>query len=212
MTIPLFSVVVRVHRRPTKLAVALSSIESQTMKDYEIVCTVDDPTDSLSIETLKDFSAKLPIRLLRVPYFGWPKCNLYLNEAVTKCRGEWVTYLDDDDEIVSTKYFQTLSDTISSGNFAVILTRFLQGQRNSAFRLIPGESWNREIRRGDIGTPCIVVRRDVALRHRWEGTPTGDFSFIKSVYDEAVTTGRLRWLDVVGVRTQGTPSFGRTEY
>lgn len=209
---PILSTVVRVHRRPTKLARALASLERQTMKDFEVVCTIDDPTDTLSLEVLKDFQARIPLRQVSVSYKGWPGCNDYLNTAVQYCEGEWVTYLDDDDEVLSPDYYGELRKAFEKGP-DVVLTKFLQGVRVGEYQVLPSQSsWGIEPKRCDIGTPCVTVRKALAEKYRWEPTPTGDFDFIVRVAREAASLDRLIWLPVVAVRTQGKPSFGATEY
>lgn len=90
---PLVSVIVNCHNGEKFLNESLNSIISQTYKNWEIIFFDNLSTDksSLIVKSLKD---------QRIKYFKTKKfLNLYhaRNQAITKCKGKYICFLDTDD-------------------------------------------------------------------------------------------------------------------
>jgi glycosyltransferase involved in cell wall biosynthesis len=92
---PVFSVVVPLHNKEPHVARALRSILDQSGQDLEVI-VVDDASTDGSLEEVQKFD-DARIRLLRRATpgpGGYAARNLGIHEA----RGEWVAFLDADDE------------------------------------------------------------------------------------------------------------------
>jgi glycosyltransferase involved in cell wall biosynthesis len=92
---PAFSVVIPTHNRVGIVGRALQSVAAQTFNDYEVVVVDDGSADAT------------PAFLQGV---RWPRCRIIRNElplgvsaarnrGVAATCGEWITFLDDDDEL-----------------------------------------------------------------------------------------------------------------
>lgn len=90
---PRISVIVRTVNRPDTLRVALNSLVHQTFKGFEVVLVNDGGPDIDAL--LSEYLGCLHINYLRheKPKGRTPALNAGLQAA----RGQWITYLDDDD-------------------------------------------------------------------------------------------------------------------
>lgn len=93
--LPLVSILVRTHKRPEVLREALLSIQHQTYPHIEVIVVEDgEPTAKTLIET--EFSS-LNIRYEATgEAVGRSKAG---NRALALARGEWLNFLDDDDQL-----------------------------------------------------------------------------------------------------------------
>ena len=91
---PKVSVVISTHNRCEMLKRAIDSVLKQTFQDFEII-VVDDGNESAE-EVVKSFSDPRT-RYLRheIPHRGGPTAR---NTGIKSSRGEFVAFLDDDDE------------------------------------------------------------------------------------------------------------------
>lgn len=88
------SVVIPTRNRPILLRRAINSALSQTYKEIEIIVVIDGPDDETikSLEQIKDSK----IRILALPTnVGGSDAR---NAGVKAANGEWIAFLDDDDE------------------------------------------------------------------------------------------------------------------
>ncbi len=92
---PTFTVLIPTHNRAELVGRALRSVAAQTFNDYEVVIVDDGSTDSTAafLETVRG-----------------PRCRVLRNErslgvsaarnrGIEAARGEWIVFLDDDDEM-----------------------------------------------------------------------------------------------------------------
>lgn len=95
---PFFSVVIPTHNRPTLLARAVESLLVQSFTDYELVIINDG--SSISYQAFFDqYASKINYYLLCNPSRGVSAAR---NAGITLAKGEWVIFLDDDDEFSGT--------------------------------------------------------------------------------------------------------------
>ena len=88
------SIVIPTRNRPTLVPRAVKSALSQTFKSTEVIVVVDGP-DEATIDTLKQIKDdRLKIILLQENVGGSDARNAGVKES----KGEWVAFLDDDDE------------------------------------------------------------------------------------------------------------------
>jgi glycosyltransferase involved in cell wall biosynthesis len=98
MSKPFFSVIIPTYNRAHVLDRAINSVLSQTYKDYEIII-IDDGSDDHTQEVLRgyfldDFEVHI------IENSGVSKAR---NLAVEKARGQWLAFLDSDDEWLEQK-------------------------------------------------------------------------------------------------------------
>lgn len=93
---PLFSVIVPVFNGAAFLDRALESLGRQTLADWEAL-VVDDASTDASWPLLEAWAAREPrLRLFRHP--SHRGASAARNQALIAARGEWIAYLDCDDE------------------------------------------------------------------------------------------------------------------
>lgn len=98
------SVIIPSRNRPALLQRALDSINRQTHSEIEIVI-FDNCSDTPIAET--QLNSRFPLKVVRSETFhGKP---VALNLALRSCTGEFISYLDDDDEIVADKFADQLA-------------------------------------------------------------------------------------------------------
>jgi glycosyltransferase involved in cell wall biosynthesis len=89
---PLVSIILPVFNRDYCIKRAVDSILAQTFKDFEVVVVDDGSTDG-SVEILKGYGDA--IRLICQKNAG---CGTARNVAIRAARGQWIAFLDSDDE------------------------------------------------------------------------------------------------------------------
>lgn len=105
---PFFSIVIPTHNRPKMLGRAIGSILSSHRDDYEIVVINDGSTDSY--QDIKE-------RYKDIIHYCENKKSVGVaaarNMGVTLARGQWILFLDDDDELAP-GYLERIKETIRS--------------------------------------------------------------------------------------------------
>lgn len=97
------------------------------------------------------------------------------NELIAKVETPWVSFVDDDDTII-TDYVDRLQEEIIKTPYADLIhfrQYFLRGQIIPAW---PSVEW------GNIGI-AFSVRREIALQFPFEQEPFEDFEFVKRIKD-----------------------------
>lgn len=93
---PTFTVVIPAYDRPDLLARALRSVLAQTLDDFEVL-VVDDASPRPVVEVTEGFE-KQRIRVSRLPVNRGSAAAR--NAGIRLARGEWIVFLDDDDELM----------------------------------------------------------------------------------------------------------------
>lgn len=119
MSEPLVSVVVATYRRKKELSLALSSLASQTYPNIEVVLVDDNGDDAWNdaVSTIADaFHAQAPEipfqRLVNRPNRGSAGAR---NVGIHAARGEYITFLDDDDTYLPGKVARQLQAMRNAG-------------------------------------------------------------------------------------------------
>jgi len=97
--VPLISVVIPTRNRPNLVCRAIRSALSQTFKALEVIVVVDGPDEATanSLQELND------TRLRIKPLSCSQGVSVARNVGVDAARGQWIAFLDDDDEWLSNK-------------------------------------------------------------------------------------------------------------
>lgn len=110
------SVVIPTRGRPDLLQRALSSVAAQTHSDLEVVVVVDgpDPATRRVLEVWHD--RPLTVVVNETSVGGGEARNI----GVRAARGEWIAFLDDDDEWLPHKLARQLEDLSAAGSSRVV--------------------------------------------------------------------------------------------
>jgi len=90
---PLFSVMILTHNRSDLLQEAIQSVLAQTFQDFEIIIIDDHSTDN-TCQVVSSYQDK------RIKYYLNERSKGQAgarNTAISKSKGEWIAFLDDDD-------------------------------------------------------------------------------------------------------------------
>jgi glycosyltransferase involved in cell wall biosynthesis len=94
---PKVSIVVRTHARPAVLREALLSLKAQTYSNFEVVVVEDGPSTALGV--VESFKEYLDLRYFSTErHVGRSAAG---NVGLSQARGEWLGFLDDDDQLLS---------------------------------------------------------------------------------------------------------------
>ncbi|MGE5456939.1 MAG: glycosyltransferase family 2 protein [Methanococcaceae archaeon] len=109
---PVFSIITPTFRRPEMLVRNIKSVLSQTFGDYEHII-VDDGNDPATDKIVESF---IDERLILMKHDQPRGAAAAYNSGIKKSRGEFITFLDDDDEYLPeylqkiNQYFHTSSE------------------------------------------------------------------------------------------------------
>ena len=92
---PLISIVIPTHNRAGLIRRALESVDAQTFQDYEII-VVDDASTDDTLALLRSFESSRCRVIRNETNFGVSAAR---NRGVACARGEFITFLDDDDAL-----------------------------------------------------------------------------------------------------------------
>lgn len=119
------SVCVCTFRRPQMLEALLARLALQQCAPSEIVVVDNDPAHS-ALPVLQAWSQRLPLRSVHVPQ---PNIAQARNAAVAQARGEWLAFIDDDEEPGPdwlALLVQTQAATGADGVMAPVLARYTE--------------------------------------------------------------------------------------
>ncbi len=171
---PLVSVVIPTYERPDLIGAAVASALSQTMSDLEVVVVVDGGSE----ETIRLLSEVTDSRLRVVV----PEARLgnagARNEGVKRAEGEWIAFLDDDDEWLPGKLAVQLETAdAASVREPIVSCRLVARNERASFvwpRRLPSEGERMDdylfCRRtpgtgeGLAQTSTLLVRREFLLK------------------------------------------------
>ncbi len=193
----LVSVVIPTRGRPALLLRALRSVFAQTLSDLEAVVVIDGP-DPETIALLEDL-ARTEARLRIVALTSSVGGSDARNRGVDASQGEWIAFLDDDDEWLPRKLEAQLAAVRSSSAPVIIGTCKIIART-------PAEDYTWPRRLPDPGEPIseyLLARRSLS---RGEGSiQTSTFFVRKSLMQQhPFKSGQLKhqdteWLLRVGL-------------
>ncbi|HTV82870.1 MAG TPA: glycosyltransferase [Acidobacteriaceae bacterium] len=129
----LVSAVIPTHGRPALLACAVRSALRQTWQRIEVIVVVDgpDPATTSQLETLADS------RLRTIYLLGSRGSAAARNAGVRAARGDWIAFLDDDDEWHPEKIARQMGTAATTRDWFPIITCRLIAQSPVASRALP---------------------------------------------------------------------------
>jgi glycosyltransferase involved in cell wall biosynthesis len=93
---PLFSIVIPVFNRPSEIRRALHSCVSQPFPSFEVI-VVDDASSDKTMDIVRECT---DIRVVAVQHDSNRGVCAARNTGVAQARGEWIIFLDSDDELL----------------------------------------------------------------------------------------------------------------
>lgn len=122
---PLVSIIVRTKDRPKLIRSALKSVSAQTFRPIEVVLVNDGGCD-LDVEELKDILGDISLNYIKLPE---NKGRAYAgNTGIENAKGEYVGFLDDDDEFYP-DHVETLASFLHQSEYKVAYTDSLMVYR-----------------------------------------------------------------------------------
>lgn len=178
---PQVSVVVNVLNGGAFISTALASILSQSLTDLEVVVWNNGSTDDTEevVRSFQDPRVRMFGHSLVVPLYE------ARNLAISKCRGDFIAFLDADDWWRPDKLERQVSQ-FSPGVGAVYSNFLVANEIASSTRLytkrgLPeGQIYSELLRRYRVGLLTLVVRREIFEKHRFDPNLEiiGDFDFV----------------------------------
>ena len=159
---PCVSVIIPTYNRPAQLRRAIASVLAQTFCDFEVII-VDDCSPGDATRAIAESANDARVRYVRQPKNT--KVSAARNRGIREARGEYLAFLDDDDEWVATKLEKQLQvfrySTVPLGAVGCGRTDYLE---NTTEVLVPAfRGWifrdllARRVR--GYSAPLIIVRR-----------------------------------------------------
>jgi len=200
----LVSVIVPTLHRPTLLLRALGSVFRQTWHELEVVVIVDgpDPDTIAVLQTIDDPRLRVIVNAQSLTAAG------ARNAGMDNARGEWIAFLDDDDEWLPQKLAKQLAYAAARGPALITCLSRVETSAESFVRpqviydnLLPIDEYLFDRRspfvgRGFIQTSSYLLPRTLChdLRFRTD-TPHDDWDFL------------LRLLKLKAVRVETVPEI-----
>jgi hypothetical protein len=166
------SVIVPTRNRPESVTRAVRSALDQTLPPHEVVVVVDGP-DSATVRGLEDIGDSRVVIVELAENGGAARAR---NVGVSNSTGEWVAFLDDDDQWLPGKLrAQALRVTSATDRDHLVLGTGVELKRDSTSDWWPLRSPSPQERISDylfvrrrpgegfLATPTIMLRREFAL-------------------------------------------------
>jgi glycosyltransferase involved in cell wall biosynthesis len=169
---PAVSVIIPTYNRAQYVTRAIDSVLAQTYKDYEVI-VVDDGSTDHTPEVLAPYRTQ--VRCFRQPNNGVSAAR---NLGIHHARGEWIAFLDSDDEWFPDKLSLQMAQVSNQDELCVHATNhslfFRNGERSNYFRvtgcehligdkLVLERPLEYQIRYGLARVPCMMVRQKALL-------------------------------------------------
>jgi glycosyltransferase involved in cell wall biosynthesis len=163
---PLVSVILPTRDRPELLPRAVESVLRQRHAELEVII-IDNNQRTPSVRTTPgSWPAPAEPRVRIIECRAATNASMARNAGLREARGEWVTYLDDDDAYHPEKIHDQLTLSGKTGaklvlcGYAVVLPR----RRRVRQTQVTGFSGDALLLEANWGTPLLFHRRDDALR------------------------------------------------
>ena len=122
------SVIIPTYNRPQSLSRAIKSVLVQTHKNYEILVINDSDDEKPVLEVIENFNDN------RIKYFNNERVkggNGARNTGIIKSKGEYIAFLDDDDEWLPDKIKNQIKYlTDKKSNYSGVFGAFLLQKKN----------------------------------------------------------------------------------
>lgn len=161
----MISVVIPTHNRSDLIQRAIESVLNQTYKDVEIVVVSDGSTDNTE-EVVQSYQEKYSnIQFLSI--FPGKGANNARNEGIKASNGEYIAFLDDDDEWLPSKLEAQIDVFNSDSSIGMVYTgiNVIYVKENVTYYSLSGKKGDLSkdiLMKNVIGaTPSVMIKKDV---------------------------------------------------
>lgn len=167
-----FSVVIPTHNREKELSIAIQSVFNQTLLPSELIVIDDCSSIPVSSEIFKSAPKMIRTKLLRnnVSKGG----NYSRNKGIYASNGDWIAFLDDDDEFLNNK-LEIIDSLIqkSKPNIDIIYhpANYIMVNENITYLTRPKKFNNKEsafcqlLKKNIVGaTSMVIVKKEVLIK------------------------------------------------
>ncbi len=200
---PVINILVRTSGRPKYFNNCINSIISQTYKNVNIFCSIDDnsnytikyPVYPVNVVSKKDIK---PVD--KGETYGKPfPYNLYLNDLQAKVNSGIIMYLDDDDAFNNTKALEIIAKESKTNDLL-----FWKVKCNE--RIIPNaNNWGDRPVCCDISGIGLAFNSEYREFAKWEAYKRGDYRVANNLYEKIQ---KIKYIDKVLTRTQSGQNAG----
>lgn len=153
-----FSVIIPAHNEQAVISRALSSIEAQSFKDYEVIVVCDACTDNT-----KEIAELYGSKVIQIDAHSSGAAR---NAGLDNANGEWILFCDADDWYLHEYVFEMLADKVGRENedgllFSLIWKNMGYGPIRSPKGTIYPHVSNKCWRRSSIGDTRFPTAKDV---------------------------------------------------
>jgi len=163
---PAVSVIIPTYNRAEFLRLAITSVLNQTFQDFEII-VVDDASEDHTHEVMNNLNDK---RIKYIRHEVNKRVSAARNTGVLNSSGDYIAFLDDDDEWLPGKLqIQVALLEDSTSTFGGVYTGFVHIDRSTGRileQVVPerrGNIYNDLLKDNCIGTPSTVLLRRQCL-------------------------------------------------
>jgi len=221
--------IIRTHKREEQLKACLQSIADCEYKDLQIIIISDDPEDPVEkVVNSIEWEYKLDWVRFRPDPQSWPP-NDYFNQMHHLVKGQYITYIDDDDKVLDVSYYEEikkaakglsaisyppLANKVSDSRepkadsqpnmiiWKANLGRLYTGRRDT---IIPEpRNWNRRPVLSHFSTLNMGVKSELAKTLNWPARKGGDGLFAAIFWDKYVKPdlSKVVFIDKILTSTQ----------
>jgi glycosyltransferase involved in cell wall biosynthesis len=165
--LPVFSIITPTYRRPVLLVRNIRSVISQTYANYEHII-VDDSNDPETERVVKEFDDN---RIVFLKHSNQKGAAAAYNTGIKASKGEFITFLDDDDEYLP-QYLEKMHHKFSSSDRDCFVWTGISRVRDikEGERLIANVTWPPVFNKKEdslIASTSIGNGFGVCIRKRW---------------------------------------------
>lgn len=162
----LVSVIIPAYNAEATIQQTIRSVLSQTYKNYEII-VVDDGSRDATAEIVRQYDT------VRYIYQENQGVSAARNRGLRESKGEWIAFLDADDEwhqeklTIQMSYIGTIDNLVFISNVPLIVR---QGEKKDYPVINPAAisyfQWRQEefLRRNTVHTSSVVIQKDILLK------------------------------------------------
>ena len=157
------------RREPSMLKRAIDSVFSQTISDWELIIVDDSPEDYELRDNVRDMVMSFQGRIKYIRHEKNSGVSIARNTGIKLAEGEYIAFLDDDDEWLPEKLERQLEKFYSPEIGLVYCRNYyvddISGKINEVKKVChEGKVFDKLIRENFIGSPSFVMFRTEYLR------------------------------------------------
>ncbi len=151
----LVSAVITTHNRKELLVLAIESVLNQTYKNIECI-VVDDASDDNTKEYIKKYIEENKIKYIYIPKEASRGGNYARNLGIKNAKGDYIAFLDDDDEWLSQKIEKQMNAMKEAPETGFVYCGTISEINLDKASRIPQEIRNDKYKDGDLAKEVLI--------------------------------------------------------